>query len=106
MAQVYCERHPRWCGCHEDTDIVVVDVGPNRLAVMSALRGILDLAPADAKALMDGGLPIVSEGVYHDWEAEQRLKTAGATVERWVRVYCYQSLPGDPIDDGAEGGIA
>lgn len=98
---VDCQRHPKVFGCHKDTDVVITSIGPKRLAVMSVVRGALNLSPADAKALLDTGEPICLGDLYDMLPTEERLKVAGATVERWHRVYCWQPLPDDPVEGGA-----
>jgi hypothetical protein len=85
---VICERHPYPFGCHEETDLVITRLGPNRIAVMAALRGPMDLSPLGAAALVRGGTPLIVGAASELESTEQHLKLCGATTERWQRSYC------------------
>jgi hypothetical protein len=95
----WCERH-QWPIVTE-TDLVITKIGPNGIAVMAALRGPLSLSPLGAGELVRGGAPIWLSGLIDLVPVEKHLKLCGATTERVVRSYCWQPLPGDPVDDGA-----
>ena len=64
-------------------DIVLTDVGANKIAVIKVVREITGLGLAEAKALVDGAPKAVKEGASKD-DAESikaKLEEAGATVE-------------------------
>ena len=63
-------------------DVELTDGGANKIAVIKAVRTIVDMGLADAKALVDGAPKMVKEGVKKE-EAESIKKTleeAGAKV--------------------------
>ncbi len=63
-------------------DIVLEEVGGNKIAVIKAVRAITALGLAEAKALVDGAPKVVKEGVAKD-DAEKlkaELEAAGAKV--------------------------
>ena len=64
-------------------DVVLKEVGANKIKVIKVVREITGLGLADAKALVDGAPKTVKEGVSKD-DAEKiaaDLKEAGAEVE-------------------------
>lgn len=92
-----CERHG-----HEvliDTDLVITKVGPNRTAVMAALRAPRALSPAGVGELVRGGVPIVVGAAHGLVSTAEHLKLCGATVEAWQRWYC-------SVDDDLAGAVA
>ena len=64
-------------------NIVLKDVGANKIAVIKAVREITGLGLSEAKALVDGAPSTIKENVptKDATEAEEKLKAAGATVE-------------------------
>ena len=64
-------------------NIVLKDVGANKIAVIKAVREITGLGLSEAKALVDGAPSTIKENVptKDAKEAEEKLKAAGATVE-------------------------
>lgn len=93
-----CEHHGR--EVITETDLVVTRIGPNRTAVMAALRVPMGLSPAGVGELVRGGVPIVVGTHWDVSEAtEMHLKLCGATVEWWRRYYCEVGY--DPDDMGA-----
>ena len=63
-------------------DVELTDGGANKIAVIKAVRTIVDMGLADAKALVDGAPKMVTEGVKKE-EAEKikaKLEEAGAKV--------------------------
>ena len=66
-----------------DFDVVLSDVGANKLAVIKAVKDITGLGLGEAKALVESAPKAVKEGVAKD-EAEKMkatLEAAGAKVE-------------------------
>ena len=64
-------------------DVILAEVGAEKIKVIKAVREITGLGLADAKALVDGAPKAVKEGVSKE-EAEQikgQLEEAGAEVE-------------------------
>ena len=64
-------------------DVVLSDVGANKLAVIKAVKDITGLGPGEAKALVESAPKTVKEAVAKD-EAEKMkatLEGAGAKVE-------------------------
>ena len=64
-------------------DVVLTDVGANKIAVIKVVREITGLGLAEAKAKVDGAPKAVKEGVSKE-EAEElkaKFEEAGATVE-------------------------
>lgn len=83
-----------------------MDVGPNRIAVMAALRGPLMLSPGGAAELVRGGVPIVVAAGLGGLDAaqlqiEEHLKTCGATVERWTGLGCLRPEGNDGSEASA-----
>ena len=66
-----------------DFDVVLAEVGPNKIAVIKAVREITGLGLAEAKAVVDGAPKAVKEQVSkEDAEAAKaKLEEAGAKVE-------------------------
>ena len=66
-----------------DFDVVLKAVGPNKIAVIKAVREITGLGLKDAKALVDGAPKEVKTGVAkaEAEEMKKKLEDAGATVE-------------------------
>lgn len=64
-------------------NIVLKDVGANKIAVIKVVREITGLGLSEAKALVDGAPSTIKENVptKDAKEAEEKLKEAGATVE-------------------------
>ncbi|MBQ4069793.1 MAG: 50S ribosomal protein L7/L12 [Alphaproteobacteria bacterium] len=66
-----------------DFDVVLAEVGANKLAVIKAVKDITGLGLGEAKALVESAPKAVKEGVAKD-EAEKlkaTLEAAGAKVE-------------------------
>ena len=64
-------------------DVVLAEVGPNKINVIKVVREITGLGLKEAKDLVDGAPKVVKTGVSKD-EAESikaKLEEAGATVE-------------------------
>ena len=64
-------------------DVVLADVGANKIKVIKVVRELTGLGLGEAKALVDGAPKAVKEGVSKE-EAEQikgQLEEAGAEVE-------------------------
>jgi large subunit ribosomal protein L7/L12 len=64
-------------------DVVLKEIGPNKIQVIKAVRGITSLGLKEAKGLVDSSPKAVKEGVDKE-EAEKvkkELEDAGATVE-------------------------
>ena len=64
-------------------DVVLKEVGANKIAVIKIVREITGLGLGEAKALVDGAPKTVKEAVptKEAKELEAKLKEAGATVE-------------------------
>lgn len=64
-------------------DVVLKEVGANKIAVIKIVREITGLGLGEAKALVDGAPKTVKEAVptKEAKEMEAKLKEAGATVE-------------------------
>lgn len=64
-------------------NVVLKDVGANKIAVIKVVREITGLGLSEAKALVDGAPSTIKENVptKDAKEAEEKLKAAGATVE-------------------------
>lgn len=64
-------------------NIVLKEVGANKIAVIKVVREITGLGLSEAKALVDGAPATIKENVpaKEAKEAEAQLKEAGATVE-------------------------
>jgi len=64
-------------------DVVLTEVGANKIAVIKAVREATGLGLAEAKALVDGAPKTVKEGVSkEDAEAlKEKFEAAGAKVE-------------------------
>lgn len=67
----------------DEFDVVLAEVGGNKIAVIKAVRGITGLGLKEAKDMVEGAPQAVKEGVAKD-EAEKlkaELEEAGAKVE-------------------------
>ena len=64
-------------------DVVLADVGSNKIAVIKAVREITGLGLKEAKAKVDSVPSTIKEGVSKDdaEAAKKQLTEAGATVE-------------------------
>ena len=64
-------------------NLVLKEVGGNKIAVIKAVREITGLGLSEAKAVVDGAPSTVKEAMSKDAanEAAEKLKAAGATVE-------------------------
>ena len=64
-------------------DVVLKEVGANKIAVIKAVRAITDLGLKEAKAKVDSVPSTIKEGVSKDdaEAAKKQLTEAGATVE-------------------------
>ena len=64
-------------------NVVLKEVGPNKIAVIKAVKEITGLGLGEAKAMVDGAPATIKENVHtEDAKAmEAKLKEAGATVE-------------------------
>lgn len=64
-------------------NVVLKEVGANKIAVIKAVREITGLGLSEAKAMVDGAPSTIKENVPTEQakEMEAKLKEAGATVE-------------------------
>ncbi|MGN1081733.1 MAG: 50S ribosomal protein L7/L12 [Acutalibacteraceae bacterium] len=64
-------------------EVVLTEVGANKIQVIKAVREITGLGLADAKALVDGAPKTIKEGVSKAdaEEMQKKLEEAGAKVE-------------------------
>ena len=64
-------------------NVVLKDVGANKIAVIKVVREITGLGLAESKAMVDGAPSVVKEGVAKEAADEMvaKFKEAGATVE-------------------------
>ncbi|MFI3290613.1 MAG: 50S ribosomal protein L7/L12 [Opitutales bacterium] len=64
-------------------DVILKEIGANKIAVIKEVRGITGLGLKEAKDLVEGAPKAVKEGVSKDeaTEIEAKLKATGATVE-------------------------
>ena len=64
-------------------NVVLKEVGPNKIAVIKAVKEITGLGLGEAKAMVDGAPATIKENVHtEDAKAmEAKLKEAGAVVE-------------------------
>lgn len=66
-----------------DFDVVLTEVGPNKIKVIKVVRELTQLGLADAKAVVDAAPKAVKEGVpkAEAEEAKAKFEEVGATVE-------------------------
>lgn len=66
-----------------DFDVVLTDIGPNKIKVIKVVRELTQLGLADAKAVVDAAPKAVKEGVpkAEAEEAKAKFEEVGATVE-------------------------
>jgi large subunit ribosomal protein L7/L12 len=64
-------------------DVILAEIGPNKVSVIKAVRALTGLGLVDAKAIVDGAPKTIKEKVSkEDAEAAQKaLEDAGAKVE-------------------------
>lgn len=64
-------------------NVILKEIGANKIAVIKAVREITNLGLSEAKALVDGAPSTIKENVETQQakEMEAKLKEAGATVE-------------------------
>jgi large subunit ribosomal protein L7/L12 len=64
-------------------NVILKEIGGNKIAVIKAVRELTGLGLSEAKALVDGAPSTVKEGVNKQTadEMSAKLKEAGATVE-------------------------
>ncbi len=64
-------------------DVVLKEVGPNKIQVIKAVRDVTGLGLKEAKDLVDGAPKTVKEGVSKDEaeEMKEKFTAAGAVVE-------------------------
>ena len=64
-------------------DVVLKEVGPNKIQVIKAVRDVTGLGLKEAKDLVDGAPKTVKEGVAKDEaeEMKEKFTAAGAVVE-------------------------
>ena len=64
-------------------DVVLKEVGANKIAVIKVVREVTGLGLAESKALVEGAPKTVKEGIAKDAanEMAEKFKAAGATVE-------------------------
>lgn len=85
MAMVAAPAGDTAAAAEEKTEfnVVLKEVGPNKIAVIKAVKEITGLGLGEAKALVDGAPSTIKENVATDdaKAMETKLKEAGATVE-------------------------
>ena len=64
-------------------NVVLTEVGANKIAVIKVVREITGLGLAESKAMVDGAPSVVKEGIAKEAAEEMaaKFKEAGATVE-------------------------
>ncbi len=64
-------------------DVVLKEIGGNKIAVIKAIRALTGLGLKEAKARVDEAPSVIKEGVSKEEaeEAKKQLEEAGATVE-------------------------
>jgi large subunit ribosomal protein L7/L12 len=64
-------------------DVVLKDVGPQKIQVIKVVRSLTDLGLKEAKDLVEGAPKTLKEGVSKEdaEEAKKKLEEVGATVE-------------------------
>ncbi len=64
-------------------DVVLKEIGGNKIAVIKAIRALTGLGLKEAKAKVDEAPSVIKEGVSKEEaeEAKKQLEEAGATVE-------------------------
>ena len=64
-------------------NVVLTDIGANKIAVIKVVREITGLGLAESKAMVDGAPSVIKEGVAKEAAEEMaaKFKEAGATVE-------------------------
>lgn len=64
-------------------DVILKEIGPNKLSVIKVVRELTSLGLGEAKALVESAPKAIKEGVSKDIAAsvEEKLKAAGAVVE-------------------------
>ncbi len=64
-------------------DVVLTDVGPKKIQVIKAVRGLIDLGLKEAKDLVEAAPSVVMEGVSKEVaeDARAKLEAEGASVE-------------------------
>jgi large subunit ribosomal protein L7/L12 len=64
-------------------DVILKDVGPKKINVIKAVRGLTPLGLAEAKAVVDGAPSPILEGVAKEIaaDAKEKLEAEGAVVE-------------------------
>ncbi len=64
-------------------DVILKEVGPKKINVIKAVRGLTPLGLAEAKGVVDGAPSTILEGVGKEAaeEAKQKLEAEGAVVE-------------------------
>lgn len=67
----------------DEFDVVLADIGANKVSVIKAVRGITGLGLKEAKAMVESAPAVVKEAVSKDEAAElqKQLEEAGAKVE-------------------------
>ncbi|MEX2238883.1 MAG: ribosomal protein L7/L12 [Dehalococcoidia bacterium] len=93
-----------------DTDVLLVDAGPNKIAVIKSVRALNKLGLAETKKLVESTPVVVAYGLQTSLAelARRDLEAAGATVE--LRAAAPEAsaalvpaadLNGDPVAEGA-----
>jgi len=64
-------------------DVVLTEIGPNKISVIKEVRAMTSLGLKEAKDLVEGAPQVVKEGVTKDEaeEAKKKIEAAGASVE-------------------------
>ncbi len=64
-------------------DVVLTEIGPNKISVIKEVRAMTSLGLKEAKDLVEGAPKAVKEGVTKDEaeEAKKKIEAAGASVE-------------------------
>jgi large subunit ribosomal protein L7/L12 len=62
-------------------DVVLKEIGANKVQVIKAVRELTGLGLKEAKDLVDGAPKTVKEGLAKAEEAQKKLEAAGAKVE-------------------------
>ncbi len=67
----------------DEFDVVLVDFGGNKIAVIKEVRGVTGLGLKEAKELVESAPKAIKEGVSKDEaeEVQKKLEAAGAKVE-------------------------